>query len=138
MRELVGASYRKYVPRIGREPVPMTADYDEIARSGRAWIAEERGRVVGLLVLEPAEDHLLVENLAVAPGYQNLGVGSRLLRFAEEQARARGLPELRLYTHVAMTENRAYYPRRGFRETHRSGEGGFQRVFFAKRLDQEA
>jgi ribosomal protein S18 acetylase RimI-like enzyme len=138
MRELVEAAYRMYVPRIGREPVPMTADYDEIARSGRAWIAEVHARVVGVLVLETAEDHLLVENLAVAPPYQNVGVGSRLLRFAEDQARARGLPEVRLYTHVTMTENQAYYPRRGFRETHRAGEDGFRRVFFAKRLDEEA
>ena len=39
-------------------------------------------------------------------------MGSRLLRLAEEQAHARGLPEVRLYTNEAMTENLDYYPRR--------------------------
>jgi len=135
MRALVGAAYRRYVPRLGWEPVPMTADYDEIAASGRAWVAERGDQVVGLLVLAPAEDHLLIENVAVAPECQGLGVGSRLLRFAEDVARARGLPEVRLYTHVTMTENQAYYPRRGYRETHRGGEEGFVRVFYAKALD---
>lgn len=137
MRELVGAAYRKYVVRLGREPVPMTADYDEIAASGRAWVAQRGTDVVGLLVLDPAEDHLLVENVAVAPEAQGLGVGSTLLRFAEDVARARGVPELRLYTHVTMTENQAFYPRRGYRETHRGGEDGFVRVFFAKTVDEQ-
>jgi hypothetical protein len=42
--------------------------------------------------------------------------------------------EVRLYTHELMTENRAYYPRRGYRETHVSGEPPWRRAFFAKQL----
>jgi hypothetical protein len=34
-----------------------------------------------------------------------------------------------------MTENLTYYPRRGYTETHRMQQDGFQRVFFRKRLD---
>jgi len=33
-----------------------------------------------------------------------------------------------------MTENLAYYPRHGYRETHRAAQDGFERVFFAKPL----
>ncbi len=33
-----------------------------------------------------------------------------------------------------MTENLAYYPRRGYRETHRTMGDGFSRVFFTKNL----
>jgi len=132
MREVVQAAYGMYVDRIGREPAPMTADYARIAGSGQAWVAEQGGCIVGVLVLEPAEDHLLVENVAVAPPAQGLGVGGRLLRLAEEQARAHGLGEVRLYTNEAMTENLAYYPRRGYRETHRATDNGFRRVFFTK------
>ncbi len=80
MRELAEAAYQLYVDRIGREPAPMTADYAQIAESGYAWVAEHGDRIVGLLVLEPAEDHLLLENVAVAPQAQGLGVGGRLLR----------------------------------------------------------
>jgi hypothetical protein len=38
----------------------------------------------------------------------------------------------RLYTNAAMTENLAYYPRRGYIETHRAAQDGFHRVFFRK------
>ena len=112
----------------------MTADYGRISRSGHAWVAEQAGGIVGILVLEPAEDHLLLENVAVTPRAQGLGVGGRLLRLAEEQARAHGVGEVRLYTNEAMTENLGYYPRHGYRETHRATQEGFRRVFFTKVL----
>jgi N-acetylglutamate synthase-like GNAT family acetyltransferase len=136
MQELARAAYQVYVERIGQEPAPMTADYSRVAESRHAWVAEQDGRIVGLLVLEPAEDHLLVENVAVAPRTQGLGVGRRLLQLAEDQARTQGMRELRLYTNEAMKENLAYYPRQGYRETHRGTENGFRRVFFSKVLTQ--
>ena len=134
IRALVKAAYQPYVERIGREPGPMTDDYGRAVDTGHVWVAQQGDRVVGLLVLEPAEDHLLLRNVAVLPQVQGLGVGSRLLQFAEEQARALGLLQIRLYTNAAMTENLAYYPRRGYRETHRSTNDGFHRVFFTKDL----
>ncbi len=66
---------------------------------------------------------------------QGLGVGGRLLRLAEEQALARGLREVRLYTNEAMTENLAYYLRRGYSETHRARQDGFRPIFFTKPLE---
>src|SRR4051812_43693080 len=65
MYRLAEAAYRRYVPRIGRLPAPMSADYASIASSGHAWVAEKHGRLVGLLVLDPRPDHLLLENVAV-------------------------------------------------------------------------
>lgn len=131
---LVHEAYQHYVGRIGREPVPMTLDYALVVAAGRTWLAERGGRLVGVLVLEHAVDHLLVENLAVRPGCQGAGIGSRLLRLADDEARAHGMPEVRLYTHELMTENIAYYPRRGYRETHRAGEPPWRRVFFTRVL----
>ncbi|MBA2774943.1 MAG: GNAT family N-acetyltransferase [Nocardioidaceae bacterium] len=112
----------------------MDADHAAAVATGLVWVAEQGQRVVGLLVLEIAHDHALIENVAVSPDAQGLGVGSRLLALAEQQAGERGLREVRLYTHEAMTENQEYYRRRGYRETHRSRGSGFQRVFFTKDL----
>jgi len=134
MQELVRAAYQPYVARMGREPVPMLADYDDVVARGHSWVAELDGELVGVLVLEPAADHLLLENIAVRPDRHARGIGGQLLRLAEEQALAMGLPEVRLYTHETMTANIAYYPRRGYRATHRAGEHGYRRVFFSKRL----
>lgn len=128
VRRLVDLAFMPYIPRVGGKPVPMLADYDAIVAAGRCWVALDAGRIVGIMHLEPAVDHVVVETLAVAPDVRGRGVGGRLLMAAEEQARSLGLPELRLYTHELMTENLAYYPRRGFTETHREAP----RVFYTK------
>lgn len=129
---LVRAAYAPYVGRIGREPAPMTADYATAVADGRAVVARAGGRIAGLLVTDPRPDHLLIENVAVAPEAQGLGIGTALLARADDEARALGLPETRLYTNARMTENLAYYPRRGFREVGRRVEDGFDRVYFAR------
>jgi ribosomal protein S18 acetylase RimI-like enzyme len=131
---LAGQAYQVYVPRIGRPPAPMTANYAEAVRGGLTWVAAEDGEIVGLLVLAVQLDHLLLENVAVLPSAQGRGIGARLLAFAEEQTRALGRDEIRLYTNEAMTENLGYYPRHGYTETHRAEQDGFRRVFFRKRL----
>lgn len=56
---------------------------------------------------------------------------------AEEQAMDAGKPTVRLYTHVTMTENVAFYTRRGFVETHREPDG-FRRIFMSKSLAVDA
>jgi ribosomal protein S18 acetylase RimI-like enzyme len=128
------AAYSPYVARIGRPPAPMHADYAGAVARGEVWVAVRRERVVGLLVLRPMAGYLLLENVAVDPACQHGGVGACLLALADEQAALLGLPEIRLYTNAAMTENLAYYPRHGYAETGRGEQDGFQRVFFSKRL----
>lgn len=128
------AAYRDYIPRIGRLPAPMTSDYAGAIRSGLAWVVAADDEVIGLLVLVARPDHLLIENIAVLPSWQRRGIGARLMALAEDQARKLGVAEIRLYTNAAMTENLAYYPGKGYAETHRAEQDGFSRVFFSKRL----
>jgi ribosomal protein S18 acetylase RimI-like enzyme len=84
--------------------------------------------------MRPAEDHLFVDNVAVAPGQQGRGLGRELVAFAEEKAAEHGLPEVRLYTNEKMHENLDIYARLGFEETGRGLDGGYRRVFMRKRL----
>ncbi|WP_125099287.1 GNAT family N-acetyltransferase [Leucobacter chromiireducens] len=135
---LVRAAYEPYVERIGREPAPMSADYREAVEAGRVILAVDGERVIGVLVTEASSDALLIENVAVSPDAQGLGIGALLLDHAETQARALGLGTLRLYTNAKMTENLSYYPRRGYVEVDRRTEHGFDRVFYAKVLDPRA
>jgi ribosomal protein S18 acetylase RimI-like enzyme len=127
-------AYQHYVPRIGREPAPMSADYAAAVRDGQAWAAVDQGQVIGFVVLIARPDYLLLENLAVRPSWQGRGAGSHLLALAEDEARRLRLTEIRLYTNEAMTENLAYYPRHGYAETYRAEQDGFRRVFFRKHL----
>lgn len=132
--DIVRHAYGIYVERITRRPAPMDDDYAERVRRGQVFVADDGG-VAGLLVLIGAPDHLLIEAVAVDPARQGEGIGRVLLAYAEAHARERRLPELRLYTNAAMTENLALYPRLGYREDDRRTEDGFQRVFFSKSVD---
>ena len=134
VERLVEAAYGVYIERIGKRPAPMDADYAAAIDVGLVTVADRDGEIAGILVLVPMPDHLLVENVAVDPAAQGTGLGRRLMAHAEDEARARGLPELRLYTNEKMVENLAWYPRLGYRETERRAESGFARVFFEKRL----
>jgi ribosomal protein S18 acetylase RimI-like enzyme len=132
---VVVAAYSRYVPRIGREPAPMTADYASLVADGDVWVGETDGRVLGVLVIRASGDVLELENVAVDPHEQRLGHGRALVSFAESHARERGLTAVELYTNEAMAENIELYPRLGYIETGRHLEDGYRRVYFRKTLD---
>lgn len=131
LRDLVERAYSPYIDRIGRRPAPMDDDYAEKIQKGRVFVADD-GSPAGLIVLNAAQHHLLIENVAVDPDRQGTGIGRALMAYADVYAHERGLRELRLYTNAAMTENLTLYPRLGYTEVARRTENGFQRVFFSK------
>jgi ribosomal protein S18 acetylase RimI-like enzyme len=134
---LVEAAFARHVAAVGRRPAPMDDDHAAHIAAGEQWVGEDPDGVAGLasaIVLTERDDHLHVDNVAVAPALQGRGLGRALLAFAEEEARRRGLPEVRLYTNAAMTDNLAFYPRLGFVETARYERHGFRRVLFVKRV----
>ena len=133
---LVGDAYSVYIPRIGREPAPMRADYDALVSEGAVTVALDEDAIVGVLVLRPEPDSLLLENVAVAPTKQHRGIGRALIAFAEERARELGLTKITLYTNSRMTENLSLYRRLGYAEVGRRREHGFDRVFFEKVIGQ--
>ena len=132
--ECVHAAYTHYIERIGTPPGPMLDDYAQVVRDHRAYIIEDGGRVVGVLVLMDKEDGLLLDNVAVLPERQGEGIGRRLIEHAESEARRLGHRRLDLYTHERMTENIAMYGRIGYEEVERRTERGFPRVYMRKRL----
>lgn len=134
MRDVVHAAYGHYIARLGKPPGPMLDDYAQRIADEQAWVLEAGGQVAGILVLEEAPDGFLLDNIAVRPECQGKGYGRMLIEFAEAEARRRGFSEVRLYTHVLMTENIALYQRVGFVETHRVSEKGYDRVYMTKRL----
>ncbi len=132
---IVDEAYAHYIARIGKPPGPMLDDYTALIGDGAVNVLEEAGGgVAAIIVLLPKPDHLLLDNIAVRKDRQGQGLGRRLIGFAEAEARQLGYVELRLYTHVTMTENIALYRRLGFVETGRGSDAGYDRVFMAKRL----
>ena len=136
IEEIVRAAYSPYIERIGKPPGPMLDDYARLIAVGAVNVlTDPKGIILGLIVLLPQPDHLLLDNIAVSPDRQGQGFGRRLIEFAEAEARRLGYAGLRLYTHAKMTENIALYTRIGFVETGRGREAGYDRVFMTKRLD---
>ncbi|WP_223162112.1 GNAT family N-acetyltransferase [Salinicola halophyticus] len=147
---LVKAAYGHYVDRIGKIPGPMrdiddqryarhieaghvsllfdNADGEESVDAGNG------GEPVGLLVLIPQTDTLLLDNVAVAPSAQGRGFGKVLMQVAEARARQLEFDSITLYTQELMHENLAIYRRYGYVETHRAEEFGLKRVYLRKSL----
>src|ERR1700736_5165052 len=96
---IVDQAYRHYIARIGRPPGPMLDDYPARVSEGVVWVVEEGAVIAAMIVLVPAPNYLLLDDIAVSPARQGFGLGRRLLAFAEDEALRRGYCEIRLYTH---------------------------------------
>lgn len=140
IKQIVIAAYSKYVSRMGgQEPAPMTADYHTIIASDSQQVfvlrRQDDGTVVGSILLsDPGDGSIKVNNLVVGAASQGRGHGRLLMRFAEGVARERGRTALTLFTNEKMTENVVLYPKMGFVEVERKVDEGYARVYFRKTL----
>jgi ribosomal protein S18 acetylase RimI-like enzyme len=112
----------------------MNDDYAARCAAGEAFALVLDEGLAGLIVLGDAPDHLWIDNVAVEPALKGRGLGRRLMAFAEDEARRRQVPEIRLLTNLLMAANIQLYARLGFAETERREEAGFSRIYMAKRL----
>ena len=119
VRDLTWAAYAKWIPLIGREPKPMTANYERAVVEHIIDLYEDNDLAVALIEVIPQANHLLIENIAVLPMQQGKGLGDLLLKHAETIARSLHLSELQLYTNAAFASNIEFYARRGFQEFRR-------------------
>lgn len=134
VRQLVREAYAKWVPLMGREPLPMLADYDLAVREHEVDLAYLGGVLAALIEIIVHPDHLFIENLAVAPGHQGRGFGRFLLAHVEARARALAVPELRLLTARAMAGNAAFYQSLGYQiDRTEPFKGGFT-VYMSKQV----
>ncbi len=125
IKALTRKAYAKWVEVIGREPLPMTVDYDEAVRKHRFDLLYVDDHLVALIETVPQGDCLLIENVAVLPSFQGQGIGKRLMRLAEDLARSSGMPGMRLYTNGHFAQNIAMYEPLGYRvEREELGNGG--------------
>ena len=129
------AAYTRYIERIGKKPAPMIADFGAAIEAEALYVIETATQICGFVVFYACNNHLHLENVAVDPRFQGLGLGMKLIEFVEQQARGGGYGSVELYTNVKMTENLGLYPRLGYVEFDRRIEDGFDRIYFRKTLD---
>ena len=117
---LARTAYARHVPVIGREPMPMSADWTKLLSEQEIWIVDgPAGEALASLALDIQRDHVMIWSVAVAPAHQKRGLGRRLMALAETRAQALQRAELRLFTNARMEGNIALYRRLGYQETRR-------------------
>ena len=114
VRQLVRDSYAKWVPVFGREPMPMTADYDAAVRDHEIELLYIEDSLVAIIELIIRHDDLFIENIAVAPSQQKRGLGRHLIAHAVSRAKTLRLPRLCLLTGQLMESNVRLYQSLGF------------------------
>ena len=126
------SAYELYVPRLGHKPAPMIADYEDQITQKTLHVLEDNNKVVGFIVFYPKDGYIHIDNIAIPPDLQRHGYGSKLIEYAEQQAKALGLHKVELFINEKMTENIEYYPSRGYTEFARMKEDGLERIFYRK------
>jgi GNAT superfamily N-acetyltransferase len=134
-RELTRAAYAKWAALIGREPLPMQADYDRAVREHAFDLLTVGGALAGLIETIVRPDHLWIENVAVAPDRQGRGYGRLLLADAEMRAAETGCGEIRLQTNAALAANLALYAKLGYAIDRTEPFRGGTAVHMSKRVE---
>ena len=105
-------------------------------RGTEFWVAECDGQVVGFVDW----DADFVNALHVRTGHARKGVGSRLMDMAETGIARAGFPTARLETDTFNTRSRAFYAKRGYRETDQYPDtewnSGLTTLLLVKRLGE--
>lgn len=131
---MIFESYAPYIPIMGKIPPTIFEDFGEHIAGGNLWLAEHDMIPIGIVVLTPCDDHLLLQSMAVLPSHQKRGIGRCILRFSESLARHLGKPSIKLYTNSLMERNQRIYRKNGYRETHRTRYDWGWRVHMEKKI----
>ena len=135
---LVNASFEKYIPVIGRKPLPMIADHTDLIVNHDVWVLEQESEIIAVLEMVLKDDSLYIDTVAVSNAQQSRGIGKQLLQFAETRARELGRNAMTLFTNERYTVLLEMYARFGYVETHRVPVQGTDAVHMRKPLEDHA
>ncbi len=109
------------------EHYPNAAVFERDVERAQLWVVEEKGQLAGVAaitmdqepeyaevgwdILEPA---VVVHRLAVDPAFQGKGVAKALMLQAEQVARQRQIPVLRVDTNTRNEATQRLFPRLGY------------------------
>jgi GNAT superfamily N-acetyltransferase len=142
--ELRGA-FEAYIERALADEIDRIEVY-YAEHGGAFWVATLCGGLVGMFGLERASDDAMeLRRMYVNPAARQLGIGRRMLLYAEAECRRRGFKRLELSTAEIQTEAIALYRSGGYRlireelAEHGSNKtvgSGVRRPYFEKPLSR--
>jgi ribosomal protein S18 acetylase RimI-like enzyme len=119
VRKLVSEGERsavqKFVKRFWGEELQLTFDRKFTVSELPAYVARVRNSVVGFVSFSSIGDALIVVALGVLPSYQGVGIGSRLIKSVEAEARKLGKGKVFVSTSNDDLPALGFYQSCGFR-----------------------
>lgn len=133
LQAIASEAYTPYIAVMGQVPAPMLADFEKYISNDIVFVSEIGGEVCGYAVVLFSESSYWLDNVAVLPGRQGVGMGRALIEAVEAWVAER-TDRYQLYTNIMMARNIEMYLYLGFVETGRRVVDGYDRVYFEKRL----
>ena len=133
LQAIASEAYTPYIAVMGQVPAPMLADFETHISNDIVFVGEIGGEVCGYAVVLFSESIYWLDNVAVLPGRQGVGMGRALIEAVEAWVAER-TDRYQLYTNIMMVRNIEMYLYLGFVETGRRVVDGYDRVYFEKRL----
>lgn len=125
----IAAAFEQYrgklVPESGAFRESASGIAAELRKGATAIVAERNGVVLGCVMTKLEEGDLYLGRLSVLPTARGEGLAKRLIAAVEADARARGLPGVRLGVRVVLTDNQKLFNALGYREISREAHEGF-------------
>ncbi|GBQ88639.1 GNAT family N-acetyltransferase [Asaia krungthepensis] len=90
-------AYAAWLPALGYPAQPMTDDHGPRIKRGEVLLACHGEHVLGLIAVEPSDDHHLIFSVAGDPDSAGKGIGPRLIAEAERQAFLAGKRRMDVY-----------------------------------------
>jgi predicted N-acetyltransferase YhbS len=126
--KVIHAAFEEYRGRLDPPSGAHAETVDSLRRklsTARVAIAEIEGKIVGCVFLKSEPGRVYISRLSVLPNERCRGIGSALMDFAEAWARREGLERAYLGVRIVLTEQQAYYTRRGYRGIGEARHEGF-------------
>jgi ribosomal protein S18 acetylase RimI-like enzyme len=120
LKSAVVAAYAPFAAQ-GLGLPPVADGLDDDIRDNHVWVAEDRGLILGGIVLVVQAENAYIANVAVHPIGKGQGLGRKLIDTAVAAAEMAGCTKVALTTHKDMTGTQAFYARLGWVETGRDG-----------------
>ncbi len=95
--------------------------------SGSAALASIDGESAGCVFYTPKDGYVYIGRLAVLPAFRRFGVGTSLMKYAEQRAGDVGFRRVQIGVRLALPHLHAYYEKLGYSRVRDETHPGYER-----------
>lgn len=134
IRYLAQTQFAPYAVQIRGKREPLKGDLKDLVEKFEVSVFVLENAVRGFIIYKISGPDVHIEALAVSNKWRRKGVGRQLLDYADRDGLRAGCRRAIFYTNAQNFENIAYFRAKGFQETDRRFEEGYERVYLERYL----